>query len=41
MYINYSDYASLDNFDADNDSYVDINDRSHLDKWILSRMTDC
>ena len=36
----YSDYASLDNFDPeDNDSYVDINDRSHLDKWILSRMT--
>ena len=30
----------LDNFDPeDNDSYVDINDRSHLDKWILSRMT--
>jgi isoleucyl-tRNA synthetase len=36
----YSDYASLDNFDPEEkDSYVNIKERSNLDKWILSRMT--
>ena len=36
----YSDYASLDNFDPeDKESFVNIKERSHLDKWILSRMT--
>ena len=36
----YSDYASLDNFDPEEkDSYIDIKERSNLDKWILSRMT--
>ena len=35
----YSDYASLDNFDPENkDNYVDIKERSNLDKWVLSRM---
>jgi isoleucyl-tRNA synthetase len=35
----YSDYASLDNFDPEEKSgYVDVKNRSPLDKWVLSRM---
>ena len=35
----YSDYASLDGFDPeDSSTHIDVKDRSHLDKWVLSRM---
>ena len=41
VYRFHSDYASLDGFDPENKSgFVEIPDRSPLDRWILSRVSE-
>jgi len=41
VYRFHSDYASLDGFDPENKSgFVDVHQRSPLDRWILSRVSD-
>ena len=36
----YADYAEDDEFDPDNsDTYIPVEDRSPLDRWVLSRLS--